>query len=92
MNRSVFRIVPARLRLQTPACDIACETFSGSLDDERPREAAAALFQIPANRDFYRDFLEKWPPAGHFGSKFPLFFRNLEDKIPTRPNRDFSIR
>jgi hypothetical protein len=56
MNRSVSRIVPARLRLQTPACGIASETFSGSLDDERSREAAAALFQIAANRDFYRDF------------------------------------
>jgi len=74
INRSVSRIALARVRLQTPACGIACETFSGSLDDERPREAPAALFQIPANRDFNRDFPEKWPLAGHFGSNFPLVF------------------
>src|SRR5579862_3413118 len=45
--------------------------------------------EIPANRDFNREFTGKRPSGAFFRRNFPCVFRGLCAKIPTRRNRDF---
>jgi hypothetical protein len=45
--------------------------------------------EIPANRDFNREFTGKWPSGAIFGPKFRCVFNGMRAEIPTRRNRDF---
>jgi hypothetical protein len=45
--------------------------------------------EFPANREFNREFSQKWPSGAIFGQNFPLVFSRLHAKFPTRNNREF---
>jgi hypothetical protein len=59
------------------------------LDDDTLALAPVASPKFPGYREFCREFRQKRPSGMIFVPNFPLVFRALRAKFPTRPSREF---